>query len=125
MLVRVCSHFGRGGDRDGEGDAPSACPAAASPFWFMLFFLLFFFLSLMGDEWPESFPEKALAAPSRASDGGDVDVIQISGHSFRAAEPGVNVPTLCAFVDSEDGQRWRTRSAPGRSSTAEGMARHA
>lgn len=82
----------------------------------------------MGEEWPESFPEKALAAPSRASDGGgggEKDVIQISGRSFRAAEPGVNVPTLCAFVDSEDGQRWRARSAPGRSSTAEGVARHA
>lgn len=47
---------------------PSACPAAASPFWFMLFFLLFFFLSLMGDDWPGSFPEKGLAVPSRASD---------------------------------------------------------
>lgn len=70
VLVRACSHFGRDGDGDREGDAPSACPAAASPFWFMLFFLLFFFLSLIGEEWPESFPEKALAAPSRASDGG-------------------------------------------------------
>lgn len=84
----------------------------------------------MGEEWPESFPEKALAAPSRASDGvgvwgGNKDVIQISGRTFRAAEPGVNVPTLCAFVDREDGQRWRARSAPGRSSTAEGVARHA
>lgn len=47
---------------------PSACPTAASPFWFMLFFLLFFFLSLMGDDWPGSFPAKGLAAPSRASD---------------------------------------------------------
>lgn len=55
---------------DGNGDAPSACPAAASPFWFMLFFLLFFFLSLMGEDWPGSFPEKGPAAPSRASAGG-------------------------------------------------------
>lgn len=40
------------------------------------------------------------------------------------------VPTLCAFVDSEDGQRWRPRSppwgdkAPDRSSTTERVAGH-
>lgn len=60
----------RAGTGTRTGDAPSACPAAASPFWFMLFFLRFFFLSLMGEDWPGSFPEKGPAAPSRASGSG-------------------------------------------------------
>lgn len=46
-------------------------------------------------------------------------------HGFRAAEAGIHIPTLWALVDSEDGQRWRARSGPGRSSTAEGVPEHA
>lgn len=91
----------------GGGDAPSAWPAAASPFWFMLFFRLFFFLSLMGEDWLGSLTESGAAAPSRASDigqeqSGDAGLWVAGSEQYKS---GSYVPTLCALVDSEDGQR--------------------
>lgn len=118
---------------------PSACPTAASPFWFILFFLLFFFLSLMGDDWPGSFPEKGLAAPSSASDIWcknneqyvyDSSVCSLSGVQYFLWMAPAYIPTLCALVDNEDGQRWSPRSPPwgdkpaARSSTTERVDGH-
>lgn len=109
---------------------PSACPTAASPFWFMLFFLLFFFLSLMGDDWLGSFPPNEPAVASRASDiwrkhnktyMTELFSVAAELRLHPVSEPAMvaerfhslrYVPTLCALVDNEEGQRWSPRSPP-------------
>lgn len=85
----------------------------------MLFFLLFFFLSLIGDDWLGSLP----AAPSRAS-GDREDGLIVALRSALLKLPPY-LPTLCALVDSEDGQRWSPLSPPaGRSSVTERLGGH-
>lgn len=85
----------------------------------MLFFLLFFFLSPIGDDWLGSLP----AAPSRAS--GDRDDGLIAALSSAVLKLPPYLPTLCALVDSEDGQRWSPLSPPaGRSSVTKRLGGH-